>query len=144
MKRFQTISSLALTLSIAFGLGLGCDSGGGSAESGASDGGGTVNPDGRPTGDGPCEEASECAGDVCVGIIDGSNPPVYCTEQCSPGSCPDGFYCDEESFALIDLSFCRFGSEDAPGRCWIWCRSPGSIRSARPWPPPAPAAPTTR
>ena len=70
-------------------------------------GGGGGGGDKQATGEGPCESADECAGDVCVAIIDGNNPPVYCTEPC--GSCPDGLYCDSDTFALVDLAFCRFG-----------------------------------
>lgn len=60
------------------------------------------------TGEGPCDEPDECAGGVCVALIDGNNPPVYCSEEC--GACPDGFYCDQDTFALAGLSFCRFGA----------------------------------
>ena len=70
------------------------------------------------TGDGPCEEADECAGDVCVALIDGDNPPIYCTEQCD-GGCPSGFFCDTQTFGLVGLEFCRYTTgqpdeEEAP------------------------------
>jgi hypothetical protein len=61
----------------------------------------------KATGEGPCDSAEECEGGVCVALIDGQNPPVYCTQEC--GSCPDGFFCDTQTFALAGLSFCRFG-----------------------------------
>ena len=75
------------------------------AEAGARDGS-------IETGDGPCEAAADCEGQVCVGLIDGDHPPVYCSESCSAGGCADGFYCDEATFALAGQSFCRFGDKD--------------------------------
>jgi hypothetical protein len=63
------------------------------------------------TGDGPCEAASQCRGDVCVALVDGNNPPNYCTQQCgNGGSCPSGFWCDDQTFAIVGLEFCRFGN----------------------------------
>ncbi len=114
MKRLNKLPSLALTLCIAFGLGLGCDDSDTNPTTSGASQAGSINPDGLQTGDGPCEEASECGGDVCVAVIDGDNPPVYCTEQCTPGSCPSGMYCDEDLFALLDMAVCRFGDEDEP------------------------------
>lgn len=73
------------------------------------------NPQGKATGAGPCEEASECKGDVCVALIDGNNPPVYCTQECTAGSCPSGFFCDADTFAIVGRTFCRFGAEPAQG-----------------------------
>lgn len=81
-----------------------CSDGGGTA-SGADGGGGGGEL--LATGEGPCESAEECEGGVCVALIDGDHPPVYCSQEC--GDCPDGFYCDEDLFALAGLSFCRFG-----------------------------------
>jgi hypothetical protein len=37
---------------------------------------------------------------------------VYCSERCTKGSCPDGFYCDTSTFLLAELSFCRFGDTE--------------------------------
>lgn len=65
-------------------------------------------------GQGPCDKADDCKGDVCVALIDGDNPPVYCTQQCG-GGCPDGFYCDQSTFALAGLEFCRLGDPPAAG-----------------------------
>ena len=59
-------------------------------------------------GEGPCDSSADCAGQVCVALIDGDNPPVYCSQTC--GSCPGGYYCDDQTFGLVGLSFCRFGS----------------------------------
>lgn len=78
------------------------------------DEGGTNSPGGSQSlgvGEGPCDSPEVCAGNVCVALIDGNNPPVYCTQTC--GSCPDGFYCDSSTFGLMGLSFCRFGSTPA-------------------------------
>lgn len=75
------------------------------------------NPSGskKATGAGPCAAASECRGDVCVSIIDGDNPPNYCTQPCD-GGCPQGFVCDSQTFSLVGLSFCRFAPKNAtPG-----------------------------
>jgi hypothetical protein len=44
-----------------------------------------------------------------VAIIDGNNPPIYCTQEC--GTCPEKMYCDAQTFGLIGLSFCRFSLE---------------------------------
>lgn len=85
----------------------GCGDDESSGEGGGGGGGGGGN--GAATGEGPCDDASDCANDVCVALIDGNNPPVYCSEPCSADSCPDGFVCDESTFGLIGLSFCRFG-----------------------------------
>ncbi len=71
------------------------------------DEGGSGEGSGKPVGEGPCETASDCAGEVCIALIDGDNPPVYCTQTC--GDCPSGFYCDGDTFALAGLSFCRYG-----------------------------------
>lgn len=100
---------------VCLSLGLatfGCDDGGDGdgGGGGSGDGGAGSNPGGKATGQGPCEAASECANDVCVALIDGNNPPVYCTQLC--GSCPDGFYCDSSTFGLIGLNFCRFGATE--------------------------------
>lgn len=65
-------------------------------------------------GAGPCDAAADCAGDVCVALIDGNNPPVYCSQECTAGGCPDGFTCDESTFALVGLSFCRYGDPAEP------------------------------
>lgn len=67
-----------------------------------------------PNGEGPCERPSECEGDVCVALIDGDKPPVYCTQPCGSG-CPAGFYCDDVTFALAGLDFCRLGDPPAGG-----------------------------
>jgi hypothetical protein len=75
----------------------------------------TPNPQGKATGQGPCAEGDECRGDVCVAIIDGNNPPNYCTQTCTAGSCPSGFFCDADTFALVGLSFCRFGGDPPQG-----------------------------
>lgn len=64
------------------------------------------------TGDGPCESPSDCEGGVCVGLIDGDHPPIYCSQEC--GACPGGFYCDADTFALVELAFCRFGDGVEP------------------------------
>ncbi len=81
----------------------------GEEEGDGTDGGGGGGTD-LATGESPCEEASDCSGDVCVALIDGGNPPVYCSEQCTANSCPSGFYCDDTTFALLPLSFCRYGA----------------------------------
>lgn len=114
---------LLLAATLTFGLaGCGGESGGdgGSGGSGGGNGGsdggaggaGGGNPGAKATGEGPCEAAEECAGDVCVALIDGDNPPIYCTERCDDGACPDGFYCDGNTFALAGLDFCRFGATE--------------------------------
>lgn len=124
-----TLTSMALVIT-ACGQGGGGDggSGGTGGDPSGTDGGmggtgggmggaGGGNNGGMSTGEGPCEVASACAGDVCVALIDGDNPPVYCTEQCDGETCPDGFVCDTETFALVGLGFCRFGDpavEPAP------------------------------
>lgn len=77
-----------------------------------STGNGGTQTGGLETGEGPCEAPSECANDVCVAIIDGNNPPNYCTQQCTGGDCPSGFYCDSTTFQLAGLSFCRFGDTE--------------------------------
>jgi len=66
----------------------------------------------KATGEGPCNAASECANDVCVALIDGNHPPAYCSESCTSGSCPSGFYCDQSTFGLVGLSFCRYGATE--------------------------------
>ena len=63
------------------------------------------------TGDGPCEDGSECEGGVCVALIDEPNPPVYCTEPCG-SACPDDMYCDDQTFALAGVDFCRWGGNN--------------------------------
>lgn len=69
----------------------------------------------KATGQGPCEAAAECKGDVCVSLIDGNNPPLYCTQPCD-GGCPQGFVCDSQTFSLVGLSFCRFAPKNStPG-----------------------------
>ena len=96
---------IALTLAGCGGDGRN-GSGGPSATTG--DGGATSSQTGaKATGEGPCEASDECRGGVCVALIDGSHPPNYCTEEC--GACPAGFYCDQQTFSLLGLSFCRFG-----------------------------------
>lgn len=81
---------------------------------GGNDGGDGDSADGGalPNGEGPCEAASDCEGDVCVALVDGDKPPIYCTQVCGSG-CPEGFYCDGSTFALVGLDFCRLG--DPPG-----------------------------
>ena len=81
----------------------------GSSGGGADGGGGNSSTGLLDTGEGPCESADECAGNVCVALIDGDHPPNYCTQEC--GSCPDGFVCDTQTFQLVGLSFCRFGDD---------------------------------
>jgi hypothetical protein len=64
----------------------------------------------KGTGDKDCGNGDECSGSVCVALIDGNNPPNYCTQTCSASAaCPSGFYCDNETFGIAGLSFCRFG-----------------------------------
>ncbi len=77
------------------------DTGGGSGDDDDAAGG-------IATGDGPCEDGSDCVGGICVALIDAPNPPVYCTQSCG-SSCPDGMYCDSETFGLAGVDFCRFG-----------------------------------
>ncbi len=67
------------------------------------------NPNGKATGQGPCDTSAECAGDVCVAVIDTGHPPVYCSQSCATAGCPSGFFCDSQTFALIGLRYCRFG-----------------------------------
>lgn len=93
-------------LSLSIGLAASC-SGSDSSSAGTDGGGGGGGGDLLETGDGPCDDGSECSGDVCVALIDGNHPPVYCTQEC--GACPSDFYCDSDTFALAGLSFCRFG-----------------------------------
>lgn len=125
MKTFRSNSaalasvlSLALFVPMTVGCG-GDDAAGDGMQSGDDDDdgddgddGGNGNGDGKQTGEGPCEQASECSDDVCVAIIDGDHPPNYCTELCTAGSCPDGFVCDESTFALAELSFCRYTDDE--------------------------------
>jgi hypothetical protein len=107
-----------------------CSGGGGgssSGDGGTSSGGGTGSSSGgtsssssggvqkKAQGQGPCEAASECQGDVCVSIIDGDNPPVYCTQECTSGACPSGFRCDSTTFQLVGRTFCRFGETPPAG-----------------------------
>jgi len=105
MKNSLTNGILAAVLTAA-ALATGCDAGGDSSDPAPGNGMGQME-----LGEGPCEAAADCAGEVCVALIDGDNPPVYCSEQCTAGSCGDGFTCDETSFALAGLSFCRFADE---------------------------------
>ncbi len=101
MNRTMMISASLLTMLV---LGCGGDGGnGGEDRSGGTDGGTGA----LATGEGPCDVAGDCQGGVCVELIDGNHPPNYCTQEC--GTCPSGFYCDEQTFALAGLSFCRYG-----------------------------------
>ncbi|MCA9541138.1 MAG: hypothetical protein KC620_19695 [Myxococcales bacterium] len=106
--------ALWVAAALSLVLAIGCDSGGddSSSDGGGSGAGGGGGGGNKATGQGPCEEASECAGNVCVGIIDGNNPPVYCTESCDDGNCPDGFHCDSNTFSLVGVTFCRFGGTE--------------------------------
>ena len=97
---WRTLAAAVLTLTAACGGG----DADGDGDDNNDDGGALL-----PTGEGPCEEPSECQGDACIAILDGDNPPIYCTEPCSAGSCPDGFFCDADTFALTGFAFCRFG-----------------------------------
>lgn len=101
LNRFGLAALLAAALMAA--------SCGGSSES--EENNNNNNTSGKALGSGPCNEASECKGNVCVALIDGKNPPAYCTQECS-GTCPDGFYCDDSTFGLVGLNFCRFAPED--------------------------------
>ncbi len=101
MRTFRSLPMFVLTATMAAG----CP--GGAGEEGDDDGGQL------PLGDGPCDRASDCQGDVCVALIDGGNPPVYCTQRCA-GDCPEGFYCDSSTFSLIGLDFCRPGEPPTP------------------------------
>lgn len=117
ISKAPLIALLALALTACVGGGGDGGNGGSGGNGNGSDGGmggsgGGGNPGSKATGEGPCEEAGECAGDVCVGIIDGDNPPIYCTEQCADGNCPNGFYCDDQTFAIAGLTFCRFGATE--------------------------------
>ena len=108
MSRYETMKSRGIMSAVLCVLLGACGSDGGNGESGGgADGGSDVTPS-KSTGEGPCESPSECEGGVCVALIDGNHPPEYCTQEC--GSCPDGFYCDADTFALAGLSFCRFGN----------------------------------
>jgi hypothetical protein len=98
-------SAFLISLPLALALACGGESGGG--DSSGADGG--ANSSQSATGEGPCESADECEGNVCVALIDGNHPPNYCSQEC--GSCPGGFYCDSDTFGLVGLSFCRFGNE---------------------------------
>ena len=100
-------SLLVLSLACGGGSGDGGGGGGASADGGTGGGGGGGGGAKKATGEGPCGSADECVGDVCVALIDGDNPPNYCTEPC--GDCPSDFFCDSETFAIANLSFCRFG-----------------------------------
>lgn len=115
--------AVAITFGLAGCVGGGGDGGGNGGDNGGDDGGaggtgggaggtGGGNAAGKATGEGPCDAADECSGDVCVALIDGDNPPVYCTEPCDDGNCPDGFYCDSDTFSLVGLTFCRFGATE--------------------------------
>ncbi|MEZ4266550.1 MAG: hypothetical protein R3F39_09240 [Myxococcota bacterium] len=77
--------------------------------------GGSSSGSAKATGEAGCEEASDCKKDVCVALIDNPNPPVYCSETCTSGSCPSSMYCDTSTFSLLNLSFCRFGSTSSEG-----------------------------
>lgn len=74
----------------------------------ASDGDGPTER--KATGASPCDSPTQCKGDVCVALLDEGHPPVYCTQQCNGSACPSGFYCDQDTFKLVGLTFCRFGS----------------------------------
>lgn len=63
------------------------------------------------TGEGPCKNGAQCEGEVCVALIDGKNPPNYCTQECD-GGCPDGMFCDTQTFGAVGLEFCRFGKSE--------------------------------
>lgn len=62
----------------------------------------------KPSGKGPCQDAAQCAGGVCVEVNDAS----YCTQTC--GACPAGMYCDAKLFALTGLEICLRGTKAAP------------------------------
>ncbi len=97
--------------------GGGASSGGSTSSSSSSGGGGASSSGGgrKALGAGPCEAASECQGNVCVAMIDGNNPPNYCTQECASGSCPSGYRCDSTTFELVGRTFCRFGETPPPG-----------------------------
>ncbi len=111
MARSSLLARLVGAAPVVLALGLGaCGSGGGGGS------------DLKATGAGPCESPAECQGDVCIALLDGNNPPIYCSEPCN-GTCPDGFWCDDTTFALVGLDFCRYGDtptqdppEEAPRR----------------------------
>lgn len=113
MHRSKQATRFSLTLFAVLAL-FGCDSGGSdgtdesAGETAGDDSGGNL----KQTGEGPCESASECEGDVCVAIVT-DDPPIYCTQPCD-GGCPSGFYCDTSTFALVGLDFCRVGGDEPP------------------------------
>lgn len=87
---------------------------GGDDDDAADDDDATDDDDGASltaTGDGPCDDGGECEGGVCVALIDDPNPPVYCTQPCGSG-CPDDMYCDDQTFALAGVDFCRLGGSN--------------------------------
>lgn len=62
----------------------------------------------RPTGKGPCKDAGQCRGGVCVEV----NGDAYCSKTC--GDCPAGMYCDERLFSAVGMKVCLRGRAKAP------------------------------
>lgn len=62
----------------------------------------------KPSGKGPCTDASQCREGVCVEV----NNNAYCSQTC--GDCPAGMYCDANLFAVAGLKVCLRGSTRAP------------------------------
>lgn len=111
-RRRRVRPATAMLFAVLFGsTPLACDDSDDANSAGARDDmeGGSLR---TPTGEGPCDEADECEGNVCVAIATDS-PPLYCSESCE-GGCPDGFYCDTSTFALVGLEFCRIGADEPP------------------------------
>ena len=52
--------------------------------------------------------AGDCSTQFCVAVDPNQGP--YCTQECSNGSCPQGYSCDAQTFAAFGITFCRQGS----------------------------------
>lgn len=73
--------------------------------------GGCSSSGAKGIGEAGCDQPSECAGNLCVALVDGTNPSIYCSQLCDASrTCPSGFYCDAQTFGVTGISFCRFGA----------------------------------
>ena len=113
-RSLPLLSILALGILLALPACTADRRGGGEGSDDDDSNGGSDDDDGAgliATGVGPCDDGSDCAGGICVALIDDPNPPLYCTESCASG-CPTGMYCDSNTFGLAGVEFCRFGGSN--------------------------------
>ena len=120
-------------IALLLATGLACGNSGGNP--GVTDAGGTAGGNGgtcpvkaapaASNGMGsPCPNGySDCSTELCV-AVDTSSPP-YCTVRCPNGSCPSGYNCDTQTFAMASLTFCRQGPPPSQpsGSSEIPCKS---------------------